>query len=112
MVRELAAGLVDPALVLAVQATIAACSAFTSYHRGERSSADRHLDALSVLARVPEIDGTADARKHLTRLLEVKTELEYSGRSIRPQEAKTLLEHARRFIDFVGKHLPTSNSAI
>lgn len=46
MERELAAGALDPALLLAVQGVIAAADALTICHLGIRAAADRHEDAL------------------------------------------------------------------
>ena len=106
MERELAAGAHDPALVLAVQAAIAASDAFTIFHLGERSAADRHLDALSVFSRVTEVAGVEEARKHLSRLLTKKFAIEYSGDTPKPREVESLVEHARRFLSWVEKHLP------
>lgn len=106
MERELAAGAHDPALVLAVQAAIAGSDAFTIFHLGERSAADRHLDALSVFSRVTGVPGLEDARKHLSRLLSEKFAIEYSGDTPRPKEVESLVEHARRFLAWVEKHLP------
>ena len=105
MERELAADLWDPALVLAVQAAIAAVDALAIRNRGERSAADRHFDALSVLDRVTGVPGIGEARKRLARLLERKSVIEYSGEAIKRAEAEGLAEHARRFVHFVGKSL-------
>lgn len=55
MEQELAAEAYDPALVLAVQSAIAACDAFTIYHRGERSASDRHQDAIEVLTHIADV---------------------------------------------------------
>ena len=105
MERELAAGLLDPALVLAIQAAIAAADALAIHNRGERSASDRHYDALTVLARVTGVPGIEEARKHLARILEKKSAVEYPGEAIRKVEAEGLAEHARRFVRFVGRSL-------
>lgn len=110
MERELAAGAVDPALLLAVQGAIAAADALTIYHRGERAAADRHEDALPVLVRLDSLPGIREASAHLAKLLRVKSELEYTGRYPRPKEAEEILEHARRFFAYVEKHLPDRTS--
>ncbi len=106
MERELAADAFDPVCVLAVQAAIAGSDAFTIWHLGERSAADRHHDALAVFTRVTVVKDTSDARKHLQRLLAEKTDLEYSGRPVKRADAESIAEHTRRFLDFVAKHLP------
>lgn len=110
MERELAVRAHDPALVLAVQAAIAGADAFTIFHRGERSAADRHLDALSVFSRVAGVAGLEEARKHLSRLLTEKFAIEYSDDSPKPKEVESLIEHARRFLSWVEKHLPEQKS--
>lgn len=106
MERELAAHAYDPALVLAVQGAIAASDAFTIFHRGERSAAGQHLDALSVFSRVTGVEGLEEARKHLSKLLQEKFSIECSGKSLKPKEVESLVEHARRFFSWVEKHLP------
>lgn len=106
MERKLAVGALDPALVLAVQAAIAGSDAITIFHLGERSAADRHLDALSVFSRVTGVDGLEEARKLLSRLSSEKFAIEYSGDAPKPREVESLLEHARRFLAWVEKHLP------
>lgn len=106
MERELAANASDPALVLAVQGAIAAADALTIYHRGERSAAGRHEDALEILGRLTQLSGIREAAGHLAKLLRVKGEVEYTGRYQRPQEVSALADHARRFFEYVEKHLP------
>jgi len=110
MERELQAGLLDPALVLGVQAAIAAADAFCIHHLGERSAAERHFDALAVFARVDGVPGLEEARKHLARVLERKASIEYSGAAVRKADAEALAVHVRRFVDFVGRHLPRGSS--
>lgn len=97
---------VDSALVLVVQAAIAAADALTIYHLGERSSATRHEDALNVLARlsnqVPELP---KASKHLARLLGFKSEAEYGFKTPKTADVRAAIEAARSFIEFVEKNL-------
>ena len=101
MDRELLAGALDPALVLAVQAAIAACDAFTIRFLELCSSSQRHFDALELFDRVTPVPGTREARVHLVRLLEEKANIEYSGRPVRGDESERLAKHARRFVEFV-----------
>lgn len=106
MERVLADGHHDPALVLAVQAAIAASDAMTIYHLGVRSAAGDHQDAISVFSRlrgIPELDR---AQTHLQRVLDHKAEIEYSGKSLRRKEFDAVVDHARNFVKFARKHLP------
>jgi hypothetical protein len=97
--------LYDSATLPAIYAAIAACDAFTLHYRSERSTPVRHLDAVHVFARVTMIGGVKEAARHLENLLEEKAWIEYSDRSPRPEEAQRLCEHARRFVEFVGRNL-------
>jgi HEPN domain-containing protein len=106
MERELGEGLIDPALVLGVQAATAAADAICIFQLGERSAAKQHFDAFEVFTRITGIKGAEDARKHLARILEKKALIEYSGEPARKSDAEALAEHVRRFMDFVRRHLP------
>ena len=108
MERELAAGAGDPALVLAIQGAIAAADALTIFYRGERSGSERHEDAVEIVRRLTELDETKNAVRHLARLLRAKAEIEYTGQLPKAKQVKALADHARRFFEFVQKHLPES----
>ncbi|HTF57677.1 MAG TPA: hypothetical protein VK661_10630 [Planctomycetota bacterium] len=105
MDRELQAGFPGNALILAVQAVIAANDAFTIRNLGERCASDRHEDAEAVFARVKAVPGTKEARGHLVKLLKAKGSIEYSGKPVDREKAQRLSEHARRFVEFVRKNL-------
>ncbi|MBI4566041.1 MAG: hypothetical protein HY716_15245 [Planctomycetes bacterium] len=106
MEREFAAGAIDPALVLAIQGVIAACDALTIFHRGERATSEHHEDALEVFTRLTSLPGLKEASGRLARLLRLKGEIEYTGRCPKPREAGPIVDHARKFFDFVQRHLP------
>jgi hypothetical protein len=55
---------------------------------GERSAADRHLDALSVFAGVTGIRGPGEPRKHFSRLLTEKFSIEYSGKALKTRDVE------------------------
>jgi hypothetical protein len=106
MDRQMKAGSLDAALVLAVHAVIAACDAFTIGHLGERCASERHLDAPEIFARVKGVPGMGEALGHLKRVLREMASIEYSGHPIRREYAERLVVHARRFAEFVRKNLP------
>jgi len=106
MEEVLEAGRHDPALVLAVQAVIAACDAMTIYHLGERSSAAGHQAAVSVFSRLPSLPDIDQARTHLSRVLDQKAEIEYSGKPIRKKDLESIVDHARRFVGYARRRLP------
>jgi len=99
------AGSLDAALVEAIHASIAAADAFTIHHLGKQCASERHEDAARLVERVTTVQGSAEAARHLARLLDKKGTIEYSGRYPRPDEAEGFCEHARRFVEFVRKNL-------
>ncbi len=101
----------DSALVLVVQAAIAAADALTIYHLEERSSATRHEDALNVLARLNnQVPDLAKASKHLAKLLGFKTDAEYGFKTPKTADVRSAIEAARSFIEFVEKNLAQAPS--
>jgi hypothetical protein len=42
----------------------------------------------------------------LRRVLDRKYKIEYSGKTVREDDAELMATHARRFCDFVRRHLP------
>lgn len=106
MERVLAEGHQDPALVLAVQAVIAASDALTIYHLGVRSAAGDHQDAISVFSRLRNVANLDQAQTHLHRVLDHKAQIEYSGKSLRRKDFDAVVDHARKFVEYARKHLP------
>lgn len=106
MEEALAGGHNDPALVLAVQAVIAASDAMTIYHLGERCAAADHQGAIAIFSRLSDLPDINQARTHLSRVLDHKSEVEYSGKPLLGKDVKSIVDHARRFVGYVRKHLP------
>lgn len=96
----------DPAAVLAVQAVIAANDAFTIRLLGVRCASERHLDALELLNGIRDVRGLDEGRSHFRRVLDRKYKVEYSGKPMREADAVLMATHARRFCEFVIRHLP------
>ena len=105
MERSLEAGDLDAALLDGVHAVIAAADALTIRHLGVVCASERHEDAAFVVEQVRVAPGLGEAARHLKRLLKSKGAIEYSSRYPRPEEARSLCEHARRFVEFVEKNL-------
>jgi HEPN domain-containing protein len=98
-------GHLESALLQAVLAAIAAADAFTIRHSGVVCASERHEDAVRIVRRVTGAENVEEAASHLSRLLKAKGAFEYSGRYPRPDEARNLCEHARRFVEFVDRNL-------
>lgn len=93
----LAAAQWDAAGLASIHAGISAADAVLSYRGGVRSAGQDHRAAADLLVQVlgPAAD---DSAKHLRRLVQKKTLVEYEQRRLTQAEATDLAEHARRLL--------------
>lgn len=94
----------DSAAVLAVQGAIAAADALTTYFLEERCSSQRHEDAVQVLKRL-KLDGIQAAGTNLARILSQKSTIEYGMTQVKSQDAKKLVERARKFVEYASQRI-------
>jgi len=81
---------------LAVLAGIAAADAICGAALGERSAGHNHGDAVNMLRRTEPGNRLG---QHLTRLIDSKTETQYSSLLLSETRAAELLRAARRLVD-------------
>jgi len=94
---ELAAGRTIAATSLAVHAAINAMDALTGARVGRRAAGQNHDEALALL-REAGPDGVSVA-KDLSRLLPIKTKVEYEPENVSRSVASKAVERARRCVD-------------
>lgn len=94
---ELAAGRTIAATSLAIHAAISATDALTGARLGRRAAGQNHDEALT-LVRDAGPDGVAVA-KDLSRLLPMKTKVEYEPEDVAKSVAAKAVERARRCVD-------------
>ncbi len=101
----LAEGKWNSAGLQAVHAVISASDAVIVYYGGVRSI---ELDHREVVGLLNDIIGEAatTAGRHVSRVIAKKNLIEYEGRSITPDEARDMAEHAKRFLEWVTGMLP------
>jgi hypothetical protein len=87
---------------LAVLAGIAAADAICGRALGERSASESHADAVDLLARVSG-DRLAPT---LRRLLQSKTDTQYSPRLLSSARARDMLEWARKLVNEATRTSP------
>lgn len=108
-VAELSADNADPAeygnvsASLAVLAGIAASDAACCAALGYRSRAQKHRDALDILAEVRA--GGATAVKDLRRLLDVKDAAQYGVFAVSASELRSALRAARRLVEVAERNV-------
>lgn len=92
----------------AVHTVISASDAVIVYFGGVRSA---ELDHREVVGLLQEIMGESSvaAGRHVARVIAKKNLVEYEERLIIPAEARDMVEHAKRFIEWAIGMLPTSH---
>lgn len=105
METALAAELWDAAGLAAIHSGISAADSVLSYRGGVRSAGQDHRAAAELLVQVvgPAAD---EGAKHLRRLIQKKTLVEYEQRRLTQTEATDLAEHARRLLKWARSQLP------
>ena len=105
MESALSAGQWDAAGLAAIHSGISAADGVLSYRGGVRSAGQDHRAAAELLVQVlgPAAD---DGSKHLRRLVQKKTLVEYEERRLTQAEALDLAEHARRLLRWARTQVP------
>lgn len=95
----------DGAGLAAIHSGISAGDAVLAYHGGIRSAGQDHRVAVDLLLRVLG-PASAEPAKHLKRLVDKKSLVEYEQRRLTQVEAIDLAKHARRFVQWAETQLP------
>jgi len=102
---SIAEGKWNSAGLQAVHAVISASDAAIVYYGGARSIELDHREVVGLLQDILG-DTAAVAGRHVSRVIAKKNLIEYEGRSITQTEAKEMVEHAKRFLEWVVGNLP------
>jgi uncharacterized protein (UPF0332 family) len=89
----------NAAALSAIHGAITAADAAIVLARGLRSSSQRHEDLPDLL--VTSLPESATVVPHLRRVLAKKHLVEYESRLFSETEARDLVQHAERFLDWV-----------
>lgn len=107
MEELLASRLWDAAGLAAIHCGISAGDAVLAYRGGVRSAGQDHRATVDLLKQTvgPAAD---DAAKHLRRLIDKKSLVEYEQRRLIEPGATALGEHARRFLAWAKTQTPSA----
>lgn len=89
----------------AVHTVISASDAVIVYYGGVRSVELDHREVVGLLHDIIGESASA-ARRHVSMVIAKKNLVEYEGRLITQSEARDMVEHAIRFLDWVNEMLP------
>jgi HEPN domain-containing protein len=92
----------------AVHTVISASDAAIVYYGGIRSA---ELDHRGIVGLLQDIIGedALTAGRHVSRVIAKKNLVEYEERLITQSEARDMVEHAKRFLDWVIEMLPKTD---
>ncbi|MBI5682200.1 MAG: HEPN domain-containing protein [Deltaproteobacteria bacterium] len=89
----------------AVHTVISASDAVIVYYGGVRSSELDHREVVGLLHDIIGESASSPGR-HVSRVIAKKNLVEYEERLIIQSEARDMVEHAKRFLDWVNGILP------
>ncbi|MBI5043346.1 MAG: HEPN domain-containing protein [Nitrospirae bacterium] len=92
----------------AVHTVISASDAVIVYYGGVRSAELDHREVVRLLQDIIG-EGAAAAGRHVSRVIAKKNIVEYEERLIARTEAMDMVEHAKRFLEWVSGVLPKTN---
>jgi len=102
---SLAQGKWNSAGLQAVHTVISASDAVIVYYGGVRSIELDHREVVGLLHDIIG-DAAATAGRHVSRVIAKKNLIEYERRSISQTDAREMVEHAKRFLEWVTGILP------
>ena len=102
---SLDAGKWNSAGLQAVHAVISASDAVIVYYGGVRSAELDHREVVGLLHDIVG-ESAAAAGRHVSRVIAKKNLVEYERRSITQADAREMVEHAKRFLEWVTGILP------
>lgn len=98
-------GKYDAAASAGIHCSILAADACLIFSRGYKCSSSRHLDLVPLVEQLPFQDAVGAAR-HLGRILDVKSLVEYTGDSYTEGESRQIVQHVERFFAWTKMMLP------
>jgi hypothetical protein len=101
----------DAAALNGIHAAILANDAVLTCFHGVRSSSRKHDDAARLLLTLMKTAESKNAAKHLSRLVQRKSLIEYTGECLTPGESVELCKHAQLFLDWAKSILPAAESS-
>ncbi len=105
MELSLEAGKWNSAGLQAVHAVISASDAVIVYYGGVRSIGLDHREVVGLLHDIIG-EAAATAGRHVSRVIAKKNLIEYERRSITQNDAIEMVEHAKRYLEWVIGILP------
>ncbi len=95
----------EASALASIHCVISGVDAFLVFKLGERSSSERHSDAVRLLSQAGGTD-SKQAIKHADAVLSEKTAVEYLDVLVTEKQALELFKHADRFFSWLKERIP------
>lgn len=107
MSLNFAHGKYNAAASAGIHSAILIADACLIYSRGVKCSSQRHLDVVPLIENLALHDAK-NAATHLERVLDVKSYVKYTGDTYTAPEARQIITHVERFVQWARSVLPRS----
>lgn len=88
-------------IINAIHCAISSADAICIFKLGVRNASERHADAIALFSSIkPESEEIKRNVRHLSMLLNIKTNAEYGERLFTKKEAEESIKHAERLFNF------------
>lgn len=97
----------DACMGNAIHCAISAADALCVFKKGLRHAGERHEDAISLFLSIDTNDKNLRLQgNRLSRLLNIKTSVEYGERLFSRKDANSATKSTKRFFEFVKQRIP------
>ena len=96
----------NAAALNALHAAMLANDSLLIHFHGVKSTSRKHNDAVRLLTSLMKSDEANKNARHLRKLINEKSTVEYTGKLLSPARSKELCKHAQRFIAWANSLLP------
>ncbi len=109
MKRSLEAEEWNGCVISAIHCAISSADALCIWKKGLRNASENHTDALALLNSIdPNSEDIKRAVRHLSALLQIKSDAEYGNRLLNRGDAESAVKHAERIFDFAKSEVMKS----
>jgi len=96
----------NAAALNALHAAMLANDSLLIHFHGVKSTSRKHDDAVRLLTSLMKSDEANRNARHLRKLINEKSTVEYTGKLLSPVRSRELCKHAQRFIAWADSLLP------
>ncbi|MBI4895637.1 MAG: HEPN domain-containing protein [Candidatus Aenigmarchaeota archaeon] len=106
LIKAFESGDWNSSVINAVHCAISSADAFCIFKKGIRNASENHQDSIVLFLSIdPNNEEIKKNANHLSRLLSIKTDVEYGEKLASEKDAESAKKHAERLFEFVKSKL-------